>query len=225
MTKGLVILSGGQDSTTCLAWALSKFDEVEAITFSYGQRHEIEIEQSTKIAAAFRIKHKIVELSGIKQTAISNLLEKKEKLDINEAHKINPELPSSFVPGRNLIFITYAAIYAYGKNIKNLVTGVCETDYSGYPDCRMDTITALQNTLNVGMEANFIIHTPLMYLTKAETIQLMQDLGHLDKLALTQTCYNGVRPGCGKCPSCKIRANGFEEAGIEDPLFKGEIEE
>lgn len=217
MSRGLVILSGGQDSTTCLAWAVNKFDEVHAITFDYGQRHRIEIEQAKKIAEAFEVPHKIVELTGIQQVAVSNLIT--DVGNINVGHSINPNLPSSFVPGRNLVFITYAAAYAYGQKINNLVTGVCETDYSGYPDCRQDTINALQNAINLGMDNNFKIHTPLMYLTKAETIELISNLGHFEKLALSQTCYNGVRPGCKQCPACVIRAAGFNELGIDDPLF------
>lgn len=216
MKKALVVLSGGQDSTTCLAWAIDHFDEVRTITFDYGQRHNIEIQQAKKIAEAFDVPFKLVTLNGIKQVATSTLLTEDD--DINSPHSVNEALPSSFVPGRNLIFLTYAAAYAYAYEIGDIVTGVCQTDYSGYPDCRQNTISALQVAINLGMDTEFRIHAPLMYLTKKESIDLMASLGHLDKLALSQTCYNGQRPPCNACPACELRAKGFEDAGIVDPL-------
>jgi 7-cyano-7-deazaguanine synthase len=127
-------------------------------------------------------------------------------------------LPNTFVPGRNLIFLTYAAALAYRNRIGNLVTGVAQTDYSGYPDCRQETIEALQQAIQLGMESDVQIHTPLMHLSKKQTVELARDLGALDAMALTHTCYNGVRPPCGECPACVLRAKGFAEAGIEDPL-------
>ncbi len=127
-------------------------------------------------------------------------------------------LPSTFVPGRNLIFLTFAAAYAYQRNIEHLVTGVAQTDYSGYPDCRERTIDALQKAIRLGMESDLHIHTPLMFLSKRETVELARDLGALHAMALTHTCYNGRRPPCGECAACRLRAKGFAEAGVEDPL-------
>ena len=127
-------------------------------------------------------------------------------------------LPNTFVPGRNLIFLTYAAAHAYRNRIGNIVTGVAQTDYSGYPDCRQETIDALQRAIQLGMESDVQIHTPLMHLSKKQTVELARDLGALDAMALTHTCYNGERPPCGECPACVLRAKGFAEAGVEDPL-------
>lgn len=128
------------------------------------------------------------------------------------------DLPDTFVPGRNLVFLTYAAAYAWRQGIVDLVTGVCETDYSGYPDCREGTMQALQQTLSLGMESPFQIHTPLMHLSKAQSIFLARDVGAWNALAYTHTCYQGVFPPCGACPACLLRARGFAEAGLEDPL-------
>ncbi|MEX0828602.1 MAG: 7-cyano-7-deazaguanine synthase, partial [Haliea sp.] len=128
-------------------------------------------------------------------------------------------LPNTFVPGRNIIFLTFAAALAFQKGIEHLVTGVAQTDYSGYPDCREETITALEKTINLGMETEFQIHTPLMHLSKAETVRLARDVGALEAMADTQTCYQGKRPPCGECPACELRAKGFKEAGIRDPLI------
>jgi len=128
-------------------------------------------------------------------------------------------LPNTFVPGRNIVFLTFAAAYAYQRGIRHLVTGVAQTDYSGYPDCREETMSALQNTLRLGMESDVVIHTPLMHLSKKQTVELASDLGALPAMALTHTCYEGVRPPCGDCPACVLRAKGFAEAGIPDPLL------
>jgi 7-cyano-7-deazaguanine synthase len=127
-------------------------------------------------------------------------------------------LPNTFVPGRNLIFLTFAAAYAYQHGIAHLVTGVAQTDYSGYPDCREETMRSLQTALQNGMDSDIQIHSPLMHLSKKATVQLAEALGALPAMALTHTCYNGVRPPCGSCPACELRAKGFEEAGIDDPL-------
>jgi 7-cyano-7-deazaguanine synthase len=128
-------------------------------------------------------------------------------------------LPNTFVPGRNLVFLTFAAAFAYQRDIANLVTGVAQTDYSGYPDCREETIVALQQALRLGMESRVVIHTPLMHLSKRQTVEMARDLGGLGAMALTHTCYNGVRPPCGECPACVLRAKGFAEAGESDPLL------
>lgn len=141
--------------------------------------------------------------------------------DIAVASDLDDEsgLPNTFVPGRNLIFLTLAAAWAWPRNIGNIVTGVAQTDYSGYPDCREETIASLERTLALGMESDVQMHAPLMHLTKKETVELAQSLGALDSMRLTHTCYNGERPPCGKCQACILRARGFAEAGIEDPLL------
>ena len=211
MTKALIVLSGGQDSTTCLAWALDKFDQVSAICFDYGQRHQIEIECAKKIAAKTGIELKIQKLDFFKDLGASSL--------INHDQEINSaELPNTFVPGRNQIFLSLAAIYARTKNIDNIVTGVCQTDFSGYPDCREDFIKSLEQTTALALDHLISIHTPLMHLTKAETVQLMADLGRVDLLKYSHTCYEGMRPACGKCPACKLRLAGFKEAGLKDEI-------
>jgi 7-cyano-7-deazaguanine synthase len=141
-----------------------------------------------------------------------------EQIAVKSELDPDTQLPNTFVPGRNLIFLTYAAALAYQRGIKHLVTGVAQTDYSGYPDCREETMTSLENTINLGMETEIQIHTPLMHLSKADTVRLARDVGALEAMADTHTCYNGQRPPCGECPACALRAMGFEEAGIPDPL-------
>ena len=131
-------------------------------------------------------------------------------------------MPNTFVPGRNLIFLTFAAAFAYQRSIENLVTGVAQTDYSGYPDCREKTIQSLQESIRLGMESAVRIHTPLMNLSKQETVELAVELGALGAMALTHTCYNGERPPCGQCPACVLRAKGFADAGVADPLVEAE---
>ena len=216
ITSAIVVLSGGQDSTTCLFWAINEFDSVETVTFDYGQRHRIELEAAQKIA----------KLSGVKNTILpidtfgilgGNSLTGKEAVDESSQEG---ELPNSFVPGRNLIFLTFAAAFAYQREIKDLVTGVCQTDYSGYPDCRQNTIEAIQLAINLGMESKVMIHTPLMWMTKSETVKFAEEVGALEALAWSHTCYNGEVPPCGQCPACELRAKGFEEGGIPDPLLE-----
>jgi 7-cyano-7-deazaguanine synthase len=212
--KAIVLFSGGQDSTTCLAQACHDFPgQVEALAINYGQRHKIELEQAKIIADIAKVPLQIIDLS-LMSTLTQNAL-------TNPAIQIDQksgELPNTFVPGRNLVFINIAAIIAYTKKIQHIYTGVCQTDYSGYPDCRQDFIQSLNQTINLAMETQFKIHTPLMFLTKAETILLMQKLGKLEWYQHTHTCYEGKRPACGKCPSCILRLKGFEEAGIKDPI-------
>lgn len=215
-SKAVVVLSGGQDSTTCLYWALDRFGDgnVEALTFDYGQRHRIELECAGEVA-----KHAGVALTTLPIDTFSALggnALTDEGIAVAEA--AGNSLPNTFVPGRNLVFLTYAAAFAWQRSIVDLVTGVAQTDYSGYPDCRRETIDALERTLNLGMERAFTIHTPLMMLTKKETVEMARDLGALDAMALTHTCYEGRRPPCGECPACRLRAKGFLEAGVTDPL-------
>src|SRR5262245_11209105 len=222
--SALVLFSGGQDSTTCLAWALTQFNHVETIGFDYRQCHIVELECRTKIRDEFaaRFPHwfkrlgedhrlDLGVLGAISDTALTRDVEIK-MLDSN--------LPSTFVPGRNLLFLTLAACIAYRRGLKHIVGGMCETDYSGYPDCRDDTIKSLQATLNVGMETRFVLHTPLMWIDKAESWKLAWQLGG-DAFVqlvveLTHTCYLGDRSqahewgyGCGTCPACQLRADGF----------------
>jgi len=216
----LVVLSGGQDSTTCLYWAISEFggnEYLETITFDYGQRHRIELESAQKVAEIAGVPNTIIPINTFNELGASSLTDK----SIEVKGELNPvnNLPNSFVPGRNLIFLTFAAAFAYKKGINHIVTGVTQTDYSGYPDCRFNTIQALNVSINLGMESDFIIHTPLMFKTKAETIKLAQECGAMEVLAWSHTCYNGQYPPCGKCPSCIIREKGFEEAGIKDPIY------
>lgn len=213
MKKALVVFSGGQDSTTCLAWALSKFDKVQAVSFDYGQRHKIELDQAVKICADLNVPHEIIDLG-----VFSNLSKNALTHDVKIVAGDESTLPSTFVPGRNLLFLNIACMKAYDLGITDIVIGVCQTDYSGYPDCRDNFIKSFRETASLAMEMEFKIHTPLMELTKGESIRLMKDLGHLDLLADSHTCYEGMRPACGKCPACELRLHGFKEAGIIDPL-------
>jgi 7-cyano-7-deazaguanine synthase len=209
----VILHSGGQDSTTCLMWALKKFKKVYVISFDYGQRHKIELKSSQKIVKLLKLPFQIIKLPIIKELTKNALTN--PKIEIR-----NPKnsLPSTFVDGRNQVFLTVAAIYAKQKGIPNLVTGVCQADFSGYPDCRDEFIKSLEKTLRLAMEFPFKIHTPLMNLTKADSVKLMQELGGIGLLKYTHTCYEGARPACGKCPACLLRLKGFKEAGIIDPI-------
>lgn len=215
-SKVVVVLSGGQDSTTCLYWALDRFgvDNVLALTFDYGQRHRIELECATSVAQHARVAHTTLPIDTFLALGGNALTD--AGIAVDEAP--GNALPNTFVPGRNLIFLTFAAAFAWQRDIVDLVTGVAQTDYSGYPDCRRDTLDELEKTLRLGMQREFTIHTPLMNLSKKETVEMARDLGALDAMALTHTCYNGQRPPCGECPACRLRAKGFLEAGIADPL-------
>lgn len=214
----VVVLSGGQDSTICLAWALRRYARVAAITFDYGQRHRIELEAAAAVAQAAGItEHRLLQVSSLAELG-GNALTGDEA--VAEGVRASDGLPNTFVPGRNLLFLSLAAAWAYQLGIADLVTGVCQTDFSGYPDCRESTMTALQVALREGMAAPFTIHTPLMHLTKAESVHLAQEVGALELLAHSHTCYNGAVPPCGACPACELRAKGFAEAGIPDPLLE-----
>ncbi len=217
--KALVVLSGGQDSTTCLYWAIERFgrDQVSSVTFDYGQRHRIELECAKAIAEFAGVSNVILPIDTFAAMGGNALTES----DIVVRTEMNAEsgLPNTFVPGRNLIFLTFAAALAYQHGIAHLVTGVAQTDYSGYPDCREETLCRLQETLRKGMESQVQIHAPLMHLSKKETVALAMAHGALPAMALTHTCYNGERPPCGNCAACRLRAKGFAEAGIADPLL------
>ena len=214
--KALVVLSGGQDSTTCLFWAIRKFgqDNVQAITFDYGQRHRVELESAANVAAYARVSHVCMPINTFSALGGDALTDTAVEI-VNDADT-ETGLPNTFVPGRNLIFMTFAAAWAWPRKINN---GVAQTDYSGYPDCRTDTMQSLQQTLRLGMESEVLIHAPLMNLSKKETVLLAVELGALEAMAFTHTCYNGERPPCGECAACILRAKGFAQAGIEDPLI------
>ena len=207
--KAIVVFSGGQDSTTCLFWAKERFSEVEAVTFDYGQRHHHEIECAKEIAKELDVKHHILDMSLLNQLAPNALT----RDDIQVADGEDGELPNTFVPGRNLLFMSFAGVLASQVGAKHIVTGVCETDFSGYPDCRDIFIKSLNVTLNLAMDEGFVIETPLMWLNKAQTWELADKLGALEFVReKTLSCYNGViADGCGECPACKLRQNGLDE--------------
>lgn len=217
--KALVLLSGGQDSTTCLYWAIERFghEQVSTISFDYGQRHRVELECAGRIAVAADVPHTCLPIDTFAALGGDALTD--PTVGVRDDLDAATGLPNTFVPGRNLIFVTFAAAFAYARNILHVVTGVAQTDYSGYPDCREETIQALQQSIRLGMESEVQIHTPLMHLSKKQTVELARDLGALAAMALTHTCYNGARPPCGACPACRLRAKGFAEAGIDDPLI------
>jgi len=216
--RALVVLSGGQDSTTCLYWAISKFgpENVTSLTFDYGQRHRIELECAREIADYANVPNAVLPIDTFAALGGDALTD--SQIAIESGVDENTGLPNTFVPGRNLIFLTFAAAFAYQRGIEHLVTGVAQTDYSGYPDCREETMISLQTAIRNGMESELQIHTPLMNLSKKETVELARELGALPAMAMTHTCYNGVRPPCGECPACELRAKGFAEAGVVDPL-------
>jgi 7-cyano-7-deazaguanine synthase len=230
--SALVLLSGGQDSTVCLAWALERFDAVETIGFDYGQRHAIELACRAEILADLRRRFPawgrrlgpdhMIELPALGRLS-ETALTREAEIRLGESG-----LPNTFVPGRNLLFFTLAAALAYRRGHKHLVGGMCETDYSGYPDCRDDTLKALQVALNLGMDRRFVLHTPLMWVDKAATWRLAEDLGGAGLVELvrkeTHSCYLGDRNhrhdwgwGCGRCPACALRRTGYERyiAGAE----------
>ncbi len=207
--RAVVVFSGGQDSTTCLVWAQRQFERVEAVTFRYNQRHEEEVECARRIADKLGVTHHVLDLNLLNQLAPSALT----RTEIEVTAGSNGELPSTFVPGRNHIFLSFATILARQLQAKHIVTGVCETDFSGYPDCRDVFVKSLNVTLNLAMDDQFVIHTPLMWLDKKETWALADQLGCFDLVREeTMTCYNGIiGPGCGTCPACKLRNRGLAE--------------
>ncbi|MCY1574035.1 7-cyano-7-deazaguanine synthase QueC [Staphylococcus pettenkoferi] len=204
--KAIVVFSGGQDSTTCLFWAKKHFEHVELVTFQYGQRHDKEIEVAEAIAKEQGLKHHVLDMSLLSQLTPNALTQ--HDMDIEQE---GDEMPNTFVPARNLLFLSFAGALAYQLNAKNIITGVCETDFSGYPDCRDSFIKSMNVTLSLSMDKDFVIHTPLMWLDKKETWALSDELGVLDYIRHnTLTCYNGViGEGCGTCPACQLRARGL----------------
>jgi len=206
--KALVLFSGGQDSTTCLFWAKEQFSEVVALAFNYGQRHRIELEAAKSIAKNAGVQLEILKLDLLAQLTVNSLTS--PNLEV-EKEKPDERPPNTLVEGRNMLFITYAAIFAKARNINNLVTGVGQADFSGYPDCRNDFILSLNQTLNLSMDYNYTIHTPLMWKNKSEIWQLSDELGVFELVQNeTVTCYNGIKgAGCGECPSCRLRNKGL----------------
>lgn len=221
----LVLFSGGQDSTTCLAWALERYERVETIGFDYGQRHRVELDVRPVVLNRLRAEYpqwagRLGDDHMIDMKVLGEISETSLTKDVGIA-MLESGLPNTFVPGRNLIFLTFAAAVSYRRGAKHLVTGVCETDYSGYPDCRDDTIKAMQLALNLGMEARFVLHTPLMWIDKADTWALAEALGGERLVEIirdeTHTCYQGDHEhrhswgfGCGDCPACDLRRSGYE---------------
>ena len=206
----LVCFSGGQDSTTCLYWAKKHFDHVEAVIFEYGQRHANEVEIAKKIASDSNVPCQVLDLSLLSQLAPNSLTDSTIVMDED---KPADGYPNTFVPGRNMLFLTFAAIFARSHGIYNIVIGVSEADYSGYPDCRDAFICSLNETLNLAMDEQFILHSPLMYRDKSEVWALADELGIFDLVRTqTLTCYNGIpADGCGHCPACKLRKAGLEK--------------
>ena len=207
--SALVVFSGGQDSTTCLFWAKQRFNRVVALSFRYGQRHALEVELAGDIAKEADVEFHVLDVPLVGQLGSNSLTDKSITID-----EVKPEnsFPNTFVPGRNLFFLSIAAVFAREHGIFNIVTGVSQTDFSGYPDCRDAFIKSLNVTLDLAMDAQFKIHTPLMWLDKAQTWALADSLGVLDLVRTrTLTCYNGVvGDGCGHCPACNLRRRGLE---------------
>ncbi|MCD5140936.1 7-cyano-7-deazaguanine synthase QueC [Mammaliicoccus sciuri] len=206
--KAVVVFSGGQDSTTCLFYAKEHFKEVELVTFQYGQRHDLEIKVAEDIAKEQGLKHHILDMSLLSQLSPNALTDHTMQIENDEN-----DIPNTFVPARNLLFLSFAGALAYQIGAKHIITGVCETDFSGYPDCRDSFIKSMNLSLNLSMDKDFVIHTPLMWLNKKETWALSDQLGALDYVReKTLTCYNGVMSdGCGECPACKLRKQGLDQ--------------
>ena len=208
--KAVVVFSGGQDSTTCLFWAMKKYKEVIAVSFDYNQKHVLELQCAKDICKKYNVEHHILDLNLLNQLAPNSLTRTDIEVD-KDAPKEGP--PNSFVDGRNLLFLTFVAIFAKQRGITDIVTGVSQSDFSGYPDCRDVFIKSLNVTLNLAMGYEFDIYTPLMWIDKAETWKMAHDLGALKVIKdETLTCYNGIiGSGCGDCPACKLRKNGYLE--------------
>ena len=223
MTKAIVLLSGGQDSTTCLFLAKVLFDEVEAISIFYGQRHAAELDGAAEIAKMAGVKHVVLNIPALGALSDSALVSDAPlTLDGGRPDAAAPQgLPSSFVPGRNALFLSLAGAAAVKLGTQDIVTGVCQTDFSGYPDCRREFVDAMEKALTLAMPSSagpIRIHTPLMHMDKAASVRLARRLpGCWEALAFSTTCYNGKRPGCGTCAACDLRIKGFATAGEVDP--------
>ena len=206
--KAVVVFSGGQDSTTCLFWAKKRYKEVIAVSFDYGQKHSLELECAKDICKKYDVEHHIMDLNLLNQLAPNSLTRVDIKVD---KKKEEDKLPNSLVDGRNMLFLTFVAVFAKQRGINTIITGVSQSDFSGYPDCRDVFIKSLNVTLNLAMDYQFEVLTPLMWIDKAETWKLADDLGVLDIVKNeTLTCYNGIKGnGCGECPACTLRKNGY----------------
>lgn len=223
MTKrALVVLSGGQDSTTCLYWALETYAEVSALSFDYGQRHRVELDAARRIAAGAGVTHECILMPGLFRgtsplTDASRAVERYADVDALPTEGVE----DTFVPGRNILFLSVAANRAYVAGADALVIGVAQEDFGGYPDCREDFIRAMEAALSLGLDRALRIETPLMHLNKAETVKLARRLpGCWAALAETHTCYEGEVPACGHCHACLLRARGFAAAGFKDPAME-----
>jgi 7-cyano-7-deazaguanine synthase len=215
MMRAVVLFSGGQDSTTCLWWARSRYDEVRAISIDYGQRHRSELVAAKRIAALAGVPHEVLRVPALKQLGGNALVDGTRAV---EATSGIGGLPSTFVPMRNVVFLTLAAARAVQWGASDVVCGACETDFSGYHDCRRSTLDAVEVALSLAVDGRVRVVTPLMAMTKAATVRLAGAMpGCWEALALSVTCYHGRRPGCGGCPACVLRARGFAEADEIDP--------
>ena len=207
--EAVVVFSGGQDSTTCLLWALKKYKKVYAVSFDYGQKHIKELECAKKICKEHGVEHHILDMGLLNQLAPNSL----SRVDMEVDHEAPEEgTPNSFVDGRNMLFLTFAAVFAKQKGVTDILTGVSQSDFSGYPDCRDEFIKSLNVSLNLAMDYEFDIITPLMWIDKEETWELADKLGGFDLVRnMTLTCYNGIKgDGCGNCPACKLRKKGLD---------------
>ncbi|TKI06274.1 7-cyano-7-deazaguanine synthase QueC [Martelella alba] len=217
MKRAVVVFSGGQDSTTCLIQALTQYDEVDCVTFDYGQRHRAEIDIARGLAHELGARiHKVIDVGLLNELAASSLT--RDNIPLPNFDEQAGDLPSTFVPGRNILFLTLASIYAYQVGAQTVITGVCETDFSGYPDCRDEFIKTLNQAVSLGMARDIRFVTPLMWLNKAETWALADYYHQLDKVRHeTLTCYNGIQgDGCGQCAACHLRARGLQTY-LSDP--------
>ncbi|EOW6804966.1 7-cyano-7-deazaguanine synthase QueC [Cronobacter muytjensii] len=226
MKRAVVVFSGGQDSTTCLIQALHQYDEVHCVTFDYGQRHRAEIDVASALAASLGARaHKVLDVTLLNELAVSSLT--RDSIPVPDYDPDAGGLPSTFVPGRNILFLTLASVYAYQVQAEAVITGVCETDFSGYPDCRDEFVKALNHAVTLGMARDVRFETPLMWLNKAETWALADYWGKLDVIRQqTLTCYNGIQgDGCGECAACHLRANGLSQYQANQPAVMADMKQ
>jgi 7-cyano-7-deazaguanine synthase len=226
-SRALVILSGGQDSTTCLAIAKKQFEEVHAVTFEYGQKHSIELASAREVARLMGVtSHEVITMGKILKGTSPLVNEESTLGKYESADELPGGIEPTFVPGRNILFLTLAANRAAALGIKDIFTGLCDEDFGGYPDCRQSFVEVMQQSIGEGIWGDpdaFTIHTPLMRLNKADSVKLAANvLGEQfeEVMGATHTCYDGIKGGCGKCHACHLRDRGFREAGIDDPVWK-----
>jgi 7-cyano-7-deazaguanine synthase len=219
--KCLLIFSGGQDSTTCLYWARDRFRQIYAVTFYYGQRHRLEIAAAEEIGRFANVtEHEVIDVRGMLESASPLTDFSRDVGQYESAEELPGGLEPTFIPARNILFLTIAANRAYAKGIRDIVIGVSAVDYGGYPDCRPQFLHLMEEAVNAGLEAEMRFHAPLINLTKKETVLLAAEMtGCFEALSLSHTCYKGEFPPCGQCHACLLREKGFREAGLEDPLL------